>query len=244
MRRCRRFARPGVRCRCRRARSCRYRAASSDAAPRRRRALAATRGRACALARRHFRVPWVPPVVPCSVPACSSPGSGCSRSVPGQPPPRLGAAMPVAAAAPLISSVQKLVLYETRAVSSVPLAAAAAGPGAVISVPPAAVAQCGRGVQTPPGVLARPCPELLPRLGCILSKTTPYLSFRVLGSGSFWSHIQNIPRTEKKECFKVVVFTVSLPRDLGGGVASDGQVSAGPCGVEVGMKVGPLLALS
>lgn len=36
--------------------------------------------------------------------------------------------MPVAAAAPLISSVQKLVLYETRAVSSVP-PAAAAGPG-------------------------------------------------------------------------------------------------------------------
>lgn len=150
MRRCRRFARPGVRCRCRRARSCRYRAAPRDAAPRRRRALAATRGRACALARRHFRVPWVLPVVPCSVPACSSPGSGCSRSVPGQPPPRLGAAMPVAAAAPLISSVQKLVLYETRAVSSVPPAAAAAGPGAVISVPPAAVAQRGRGVQTLP----------------------------------------------------------------------------------------------
>lgn len=73
--------------RCRRARSCRCREAARDAAPRRRRALAAPRGRACALARRYFRVRSVPAVVPRSGPDCSAPGSGCSRRVPGQLPP-------------------------------------------------------------------------------------------------------------------------------------------------------------
>lgn len=188
-------------CRRRRSRSRCCREAASDAAPRRRRALAAPHGRACALARRHFRVPSVPAVIPRSVPACSPLlrlFPGCSRGVAGQPPPRLGAAMPVAAAAPLISSVQKLVLYETRAVSSIaPRRRRSRG--------------CGRrtargGCPGPPACWLGPA-LLLPRRGCSLSKTTPYLSFRLLGSASFWPQIQNSPRTEKK---KVLNFLFSL----------------------------------
>lgn len=122
---------------------------------------------------------------------------GCSRAAPAA----LAPAMPVAAAAPLISSVQKLVLYETRAVSS--------APPPPPQVPGLRPPHSTGGMSRPaPGVLAWLCPELLPRLGgCSLSKTTPYLSLRVLGSGSFWSHTQSIPRAEKN---KVLKFLFSL----------------------------------
>lgn len=61
----------------------------------------------------------------------------------------------------------------------------------------------------PPGVLARPCPELLPRLGCSLTKTTPY--FSCVGFWFFLVTHSKHPKNWEKEGFKVLVFILCLP---------------------------------